>query len=1061
MRLQETATRATLQSALGGIARPWMSINTPTTSTTANRTGNATLTTANRTANATPSTATHDAPKRPRGRPRKHPRLEEPRDKETAGGQVEDSGNVRFPLRGRIHEPIGDWTVSCIQHSDLSQQALLHDVSGSPEHSPPKEPASTSTSPQLANNVPRNATGSHVDTIALPLPSPSLSTREDGQVSDAPSSGNNNNNNTNNTNDRDNDNDHDVTSDSGRAEQPETTTPTWVANLQRARNPSNASGQQTVSPDPQQSTPTRSSSTTQQQPTAPPRAGSLQRAATLSQPSSPALPRTTQQQQQSMAPPAHSAASPQQPSATIQQQRSAPRAAYVPVPQPQGVQYRPPAGGAAHQQPQMGQNRAYNQGNLPTPPYPHAALPARPQVQPQLQLPCQPQGPPQPTIQYNQPIPDDLRRAMAHNWTVFRSTLQNTNNIDFMRMNVLDDVMGKEDWYYCTMHQYYCLMDNRAALPVPIRDHPNFDVTRQLLSSALEVNTRLSRPVVEFFANFPMPLSQLAMNFPEFYGHHREAFMRILQMASGFPKMVPSCLQRGSPPLPEELQDSLGLVSPTFRSIMFMFVLRQFDSTPRGKGGFDNAASALFIQEDQAFMRDRALISTGGAAQKTPEQHRQHMAQWFNKVQQLVNNSRRQAAGPLQNPPGAPGPYQARQRQYSQQQQQQQRRRIEGTQPQSATGHPKVKPAGALLPQSGVMTPQQRVPAPARTSLHQAGLRSPILLTQKSGPHPLYSCVRDFIKSPTRATMAKLAVETWTITIPSELSKRLAVEQPAPQGVFPYRNVDERSILVRIRCIHWPSDPPPTEHAWYAADSVWIPNSYFSLNSNSLQQRHKLHQGRNLPIDITNHLVTGDNTLKISVIGDTDHCQQALIGIETIEFITYDNIRARVLARTKPVHEIVQEIKKRWSDDDDDDELSIVQGSFSVDLFDPYRAAPISDFPVRSVACLHNDCFDLKTYLQSIFVSKEKDDDVPKPDRWRCPRCRADARPQHLFVDGFVQHVQEKLKEKGLQTTRQITIDQDGTWKPKLEKGQWGAGGAPTFSLPTTSPGDKGSIDET
>jgi hypothetical protein len=55
------------------------------------------------------------------------------------------------------------------------------------------------------------------------------------------------------------------------------------------------------------------------------------------------------------------------------------------------------------------------------------------------------------------------------------------------------------------------------------------------------------------------------------------------------------------------------------------------------------------------------------------------------------------------------------------------------------------------------------------------------------------------------------------------------------------------------------------------------------------------------------------------------------------------------------------------------------------------------------------------------------------PDQWRCPICRADARPQYLVVDGFLEEVKKALDAQGRSNTRAINVHQDGSWKPKAE----------------------------
>jgi hypothetical protein len=106
-----------------------------------------------------------------------------------------------------------------------------------------------------------------------------------------------------------------------------------------------------------------------------------------------------------------------------------------------------------------------------------------------------------------------------------------------------------------------------------------------------------------------------------------------------------------------------------------------------------------------------------------------------------------------------------------------------------------------------------------------------------------------------------------------------------------------------------------------------------------------------------------------------------------------------------------------------------VESNLTINLFDPFSASKICDIPVRSKACLHNDCFDLDTFLDT----RRRKGDVSVPDGWRCPICNADARPNHLIVDGFLEEVKKQLDAQNLSNTRAIIVQQDGSWIPKPE----------------------------
>jgi hypothetical protein len=115
---------------------------------------------------------------------------------------------------------------------------------------------------------------------------------------------------------------------------------------------------------------------------------------------------------------------------------------------------------------------------------------------------------------------------------------------------------------------------------------------------------------------------------------------------------------------------------------------------------------------------------------------------------------------------------------------------------------------------------------------------------------------------------------------------------------------------------------------------------------------------------------------------------------------------------------------------DDDDEITMVVSDLSIDLADPFTAR-IFDIPVRGSSCLHRECFDLETFLDT---RKSKFSGQPSlVDVWKCPLCGADARPYALRVDEFFLTVRAKLADVGNLDVKAILVSADGSWKPKFE----------------------------
>ncbi|EFQ95403.1 hypothetical protein CFE70_010278 [Pyrenophora teres f. teres 0-1] len=336
-----------------------------------------------------------------------------------------------------------------------------------------------------------------------------------------------------------------------------------------------------------------------------------------------------------------------------------------------------------------------------------------------------------------------------------------------------------------------------------------------------------------------------------------------------------------------------------------------------------------------------------------------------------------------------------------------------------------------LLPPAGWQQPLQREPAPVRSSLHQAHLQSPVLRA-KTISSPLYILQAGFFRRPERPSNPSLSVEKWNFQMSRQEINRLPPTNCAANEPVT-RDIDQNNVFVRLRCIKWDKTEDPTDEAWAAADTKWIPRSYFSVNGRPLEQRKKMHHGKDMPIDIT-HLVTeGENTLEFTVLtsaSDKSHHDYS-IAVEVVGVISHDSIREHVTIQNfVPAEQVLAAIKKQLSNSTNDDDIAIVsESTLTITLFDPFYQSRYCDIPVRAKSCPHNDCFDLETFLST----RARKGDTSVVDQWRCPICRGDARPHTLFVDGFVKEVCEKFPKMGLGNTRTILVEKSGRWRPKQE----------------------------
>jgi hypothetical protein len=226
-----------------------------------------------------------------------------------------------------------------------------------------------------------------------------------------------------------------------------------------------------------------------------------------------------------------------------------------------------------------------------------------------------------------------------------------------------------------------------------------------------------------------------------------------------------------------------------------------------------------------------------------------------------------------------------------------------------------------------------------------------------------------------------------------------------------------------------PSQKPEVEQVWANTNTTWPSVFYVFVNDQELFARRKLHNGKDLPLDITDYLTEGVNNITLNLLLDKNECktQQYVFAVEVMEVTGLMKLRSRV--QSLPAAESRALIQKRLSPITDDEEITVITDSLTVSLIDPYSAR-IVDVPARSRQCDHLDCFDLETFLST---RKSASDSLPMNDNWFCPICKADARPQFLFIDCFFAEVlQEITRQNRREDAQAIEIKIDGSWSLKV-----------------------------
>ncbi|OJJ35473.1 hypothetical protein ASPWEDRAFT_111265 [Aspergillus wentii DTO 134E9] len=341
-----------------------------------------------------------------------------------------------------------------------------------------------------------------------------------------------------------------------------------------------------------------------------------------------------------------------------------------------------------------------------------------------------------------------------------------------------------------------------------------------------------------------------------------------------------------------------------------------------------------------------------------------------------------------------------------------------------------------FLPPAGWLPPNAARPNALRLAIHQAHLRDPLqkLLCQEptAGEEPeLFQYLSSFILPPTFLGRDQCAFN-WQFTLSSSDCARFPRTHPNAIGQRATRVLAEGCRTYRLRCIKVsPSAKTVEQEAWSTADAVWPSVIYIFVNNSELYVRRKVHNGKDLPLDITDYLCEGTNNISMHFIRSMVETKDLVyaLGVEVMDVSGFTQVKE--LARTVSASETRDRIQKRLNSSAADDELSIVNDDLTINLVDPFMAR-IFNIPARGGSCIHEECFDLETFLKT---RASKSGKGPMKDNWKCPICAEDARPQRLIIDGFLVEVRAELERTNqLEDAQTILIKANGSWELKSGK---------------------------
>ena len=405
-----------------------------------------------------------------------------------------------------------------------------------------------------------------------------------------------------------------------------------------------------------------------------------------------------------------------------------------------------------------------------------------------------------------------------------------------------------------------------------------------------------------------------------------------------------------------------------------------------------------------------------------------------------------------------------------------------------------------LIPRAGHLRPQRARTCPEITALHQAHLMSPAQAmgsTNTASSQKLYQQVVRHCMLPSKLETSR-PTNTWSFTITSK--ENLSATKTHSSSSRTSEKDLQRCLApkYRLRCSSKSlsvKESPTEEQSWIVSNNCWPAFLYVKINTHLLEFQRKLDHGKDIPVDISDFVHQGTNTViaYFNIKRDATMKMDYYLFVEEIQTSSFASIRKSILAQRINSESFLFEVKrsrennhsdnkygedndentsKRDIEDGDGDLVVLESSSTAISIFDPILPSRVFDIPVRGKYCLHRECFDLDTFLQSRPFTGRRcycrnhhdlgrdhenevetmkntsncpscrlgDDNtsncaegmivaISSIDSWRCPLCRRDARPKCLAVNEYLLDVRAQLARDDMLDTRTIQIDANGKWE--------------------------------
>lgn len=274
-----------------------------------------------------------------------------------------------------------------------------------------------------------------------------------------------------------------------------------------------------------------------------------------------------------------------------------------------------------------------------------------------------------------------------------------------------------------------------------------------------------------------------------------------------------------------------------------------------------------------------------------------------------------------------------------------------------------------------------------------------------------------------------MGLRSLTFSISEQDLSRIA--RTTSSNGLPVCHYSDGSSRYRLRlCARSHTEGEMTESEWAVMPSHWPEHIHATLNEQPLLLRRKQHFHHDLPVELTDALMLGENKVKVSLpeVATNKKAGKAYyMAVELITTLSHDAVVYLVESADRiGTDDTKNEVQRRLRPMDVDD-VVVENDALCVSVADPFSFS-LFTVPVRGIHCKHLDCFDLETWLETRPKKSKAAGEPCLPDSWKCPICGLDARPSSLRIDDFFSQVRKQLVEDGLEHTKKINIKPDGSW---------------------------------